>query len=113
MLSELDEIADGAVFVNQGRSVKRQTLAEAASQGRRYAITAADTEQLTGKLEQLGLLYRRETGRRATVTLTLSNGSDAARLLRELVLADLEITAFAPATGALEETYLSLETEQR
>jgi len=113
VLSELDEIADGAVFVNQGRSVKRQTLAEAASQGRRYAITAVDTEQLTGKLEQLGLLYRRETGRRATVTLTLSNGSDAARLLRELVLADLEITAFAPATGALEETYLSLETEQR
>jgi hypothetical protein len=47
------------------------------------------------------------------VTLALSNDADAARLLRELVLADVEITAFAPAAGALEETYLSLETEHR
>ncbi len=113
VLSELDEIADGAVFVNRGRSVKQQTLAEAASQGRRYALAAANMDLLTAKLEKLGLRYRLEAGRRAGISLLLSNEQDAARLLRELVLAGVEITAFAPAAGALEETYLSLETEQR
>ncbi|HEY8293975.1 MAG TPA: ABC transporter ATP-binding protein [Micrococcaceae bacterium] len=113
VLSELDEMADGAVFVNRGRSVKRQTLAEAAAQGRRYAAAAANMDLLTAKLEQLGLRYRLEAGRRTGVSLLLNNERDAARLLRDLVLAGVEINAFAPAAGALEETYLSLESEQR
>jgi ABC-type multidrug transport system ATPase subunit len=40
VLSELDEIADRAVFVNRGESVKNQTLDEAGSQTRRYYIQA-------------------------------------------------------------------------
>ncbi|WP_426998068.1 ABC transporter ATP-binding protein [Pseudarthrobacter sp. N5] len=113
VLSELDEIADGAVFVNQGRTVRQQTVEEAGATGRRYAISAANGPALSAKLSELGLVFREETGRRPAVSLMLLNDDDAGRLLRDLVLADVGVTAFAPASGALEETYMNLEAERR
>ncbi|MEE2522577.1 ABC transporter ATP-binding protein [Pseudarthrobacter sp. J75] len=109
VLSELDEIADGAVFVNHGRTVSQQTTADAAARGRRYAVSASNGPGLLAKLTELGLVYRQENNRRATVSLILMDDDDAARLLKELVLADVGVISFAPATGALEETYLNLE----
>lgn len=113
VLSELDEIADGAVFVNQGRTVKQQTIEEAAQQGRRYAITALDPAALTAKLSELGLDFRTGTGRRPSVSLMLRHDDGAAALLRELVTAGIGVVSFAPASGALEETYMNLETERK
>jgi ABC-type multidrug transport system ATPase subunit len=113
VLSELDEIADGAVFVNKGRTVRQQTTEEAAAGGRRYAITASDASALAAKLTELGLVFRTEDGRRPGVSLTLLNEGDAERLLRDLVLAGVGITSFAPAAGALEETYMNLEGERQ
>lgn len=113
VLSELDEIADGAVFVNQGRTVRQQTTEEAAAAGRRYAISASNAPALAEKLSELGLDFRHEDGRRPAVSLVLINDDDASRLLRELVLAEVRITSFAPASGALEETYMNLEAERR
>ena len=113
VLSELDEIADGAVFVNNGRTVRQQTTEEAAAAGRRYAITAADTAALAAELARLVLEFRREEGRRPGVSLVLHNEVGAVRLLRDLVLAGVGIRSFAPAVGALEETYMNLEGKQR
>ena len=58
VLSELDEIADAAVFVNRGRTVRHQTTDEAAAAGRRYAISATDGAALAAKLTELGLSFR-------------------------------------------------------
>ncbi|MDQ0870566.1 ABC-2 type transport system ATP-binding protein [Arthrobacter sp. V1I9] len=113
VLSELDEIADAAVFVNKGRTVRHQTTEEAAAAGRRYAISAADPAALAAKLTELGLVFRREDGRRPSISLLLANDGDAERLLRDLVLAGVRVTSFAPASGALEETYMSLEGERQ
>ena len=113
VLSELDEIADGAVFVNQGRTVRQQTTEEAAASGRRYAVSATDSEALAAKLTELGLTFRVEDGRRPAFSLLLLNDDDAARLLRDLVLAGVGVSSFAPASGALEETYMNLEGERR
>jgi ABC-type multidrug transport system ATPase subunit len=113
VLSELDEIADGAVFVNKGRTVRQQTTEQAAAARRRYAVTASDMAVLASKLAELGLEFRREDGRRPALSLLLGSDNDAARLLRELVLAGVGVTSFAPATGALEETYMSLEGERQ
>src|SRR5690349_21118116 len=99
VLSELDEIADGAVFVNKGRTVRQQTTEQAAAAGRRYAVTASDMEALAAKLAGLGLAFRREDGRRPALSLMLGGDSDAERLLRDLVLAGVGVTSFAPATG--------------
>ncbi|GAC1377425.1 MAG: ABC transporter ATP-binding protein [Pseudarthrobacter sp.] len=113
VLSELDEIADAAVFVNRGRTIRQQTTDEAAAAGRRYAISATDGAALAAKLTELGLTFRVEDGRRPAVSLMLTNDDDAARLLRDLVLAGVAVRSFAPASGALEETYMNLEGERR
>ena len=113
VLSELDEIADAAVFVNRGRTIRHQTTDEAAAAGRRYAISATDGTALAAKLTELGLTFRVEDSRRPAVSLMLMNDDDAARLLRDLVLAGVAVRSFAPASGALEETYMNLEGERR
>ncbi|MCP9000979.1 ABC transporter ATP-binding protein [Pseudarthrobacter sp. RMG13] len=113
VLSELDEIADAAVFVNRGKTVRHQTTDAAAASGRRYAISATDDAALAAKLTDLGLAFRVEDGRRPAVSLVLLNDDDAARLLRDLVLAGVGVSSFAPASGALEETYMNLEGERR
>ncbi|BAS07191.1 ATP-binding transport protein NatA [Arthrobacter sp. Hiyo4] len=113
VLSELDEIADAAVFVNRGKTVRHQTTDAAAASGRRYAISATDGAALAAKLADMGLAFRVEDGRRPAVSLVLLNDDDAARLLRDLVLAGVGVSSFAPASGALEETYLNLEGERR
>ncbi len=113
VLSELDEIADAAVFVNRGRTVRHQTTQEAGASGRRYAISAIDGAVLAAKLTELGLAFRVEDSRRPAVSLVLLDDDDAARLLRDLVLAGVGVRSFAPASGALEETYMNLEGEQR
>jgi ABC-2 type transport system ATP-binding protein len=113
VLAELDEIADRAVFVNAGRTVLAQTVDQASAQGRRYAISALDPAQLAGQLTRLGLRFEAGSGRRETVSLMLGAEPDAARLLHDLVLAGVAVTAFAPAGGALEETYMSMDAEQR
>jgi ABC-2 type transport system ATP-binding protein len=113
VLSELDEIADAAVFVNRGRTIRHQTTDEAAAAGRRYAISATDGAALTAALTDLGLTFRVEGSRQPAVSLMLMNDDDAARLLRDLVLAGVPVRSFAPASGALEETYMNLEGERR
>lgn len=113
VLSELDEIADAAVFVSRGRTVRHQTTGQAAAAGRRYAVSATDGAALAGKLTGLGLAFRVEDTRQPAVSLVLKNDDDAARLLRDLVLAGVGVRSFAPASGALEETYMNLEGERR
>jgi ABC-2 type transport system ATP-binding protein len=113
VLSELDEIADAAVFVDRGRTVRHQTTDDAAASGRRYAISATDGAALAAKLTELGLAFRIEDSRRPAVSLVLLNDDDAARLLHDLVLAGVGVRSFAPASGALEETYMNLEGERR
>ncbi|WP_309071653.1 ABC transporter ATP-binding protein [Arthrobacter sp.] len=114
VLSELDEIADRAVFVSRGESVKTQTLDEAGSQLRRYCIQAEPMSALADVLSSHGVVFEeRGDSRRVEYQVLLSSTEQAAWLLRTLVLANVVVTAFAPAGGALEETYMSLDTERQ
>ena len=112
VLAELDEIADGAVFVNQGCTVLAQTVTEAAGQGRKYAIAALDPVALNAALVALGVNFEPGGGRRESVSVTVGSQQHAAQLLRDLVAAGAQVCAFAPASGALEETYMSMKVEQ-
>lgn len=112
VLAELDEIADGAVFVNQGRSVLAQSVDQASGQGRRYSIAALDPAILAESLHSLGLTFEPGTGRRESVSVALGSEADAVGLLRDLVQSGVEVSSFAPAAGALEETYMSMKAEE-
>lgn len=109
VLSELDEIADRAVFVTAGRSVLAQSVDQATAQGRRYAISSLDHVLLLSTLTRLGLTPTEDSTRRAQAVVVVGNESDAARLLADLVSNGVPISAFAPAAGALEEAYLTME----
>lgn len=113
VLAELDEIADRAVFVNVGRSVLAQTVGQAAAQGRRYAISALDPATLAAELAKLGVQFEAGSGRRGSVTVVVATEGDSAQLLADLVRSGVAVTAFAPAAGALEETYMGMDVEQR
>ncbi|MEA5454980.1 ABC transporter ATP-binding protein [Sinomonas sp. JGH33] len=112
VLSELDEIADAVVFVSGGRTVRSQ-LVDAPPGGRRYALEALDLAPARARLGELGVEFGEEDGRRPRLSFIVATDDDAARLLRELVTAGVAVTAFAPAGGVIEETYLGLGADER
>ncbi|MBG6085061.1 ABC-type multidrug transport system ATPase subunit [Zhihengliuella flava] len=108
VLSELDEIADAAVFVAAGSSVRTQTLAEADTQTRRYSVRGLDHTALLEALNQQGIAYTVPAAQRRTEALIdVASEAEAATVLRALVEAGVAVAAFAPTVGALEETYMS------
>ena len=112
-LAELDEIADRAVFVNAGRSVLAQTVDQAAAQDRRYGVSALDPAMLAAALQRMGVQFEAGGRRRGSVTVMVGTEQESAQLLAELVGSGVAVTAFGPASGALEETYMSMDVEQR
>lgn len=113
VLSELEEMADDAVFMVKGATVSTERVA-AASQSRRLwrvRVVGGDTSVETQKaladalpdVDAAGLRIDRRD-----ILVPLSSEADAARALAALVRAGLAVTEFAPATGDLEHTFLDL-----
>ncbi|HWK91684.1 MAG TPA: ABC transporter ATP-binding protein [Luteimicrobium sp.] len=124
VLTELDELADDAVFLSRGRTVRESSLASATGERRTWRLRALDPAVLTAWLEDTGVTFRRgsddaaEPGLSAapddgSVRVELDDDESAAELLRSAVLAGVPIVSVAPAAGALEQVYLSLEEERR
>ncbi len=110
VLVELDAIADRAVFVKRGKSVQTQRLVDAGTQRRTYRICAEPIEPLLEALSRHGFGFTSSAQTRTNeVDVVLDGTAHAAWLLRTLVEADVVVSAFAPAGGALEETYMTLE----
>lgn len=112
VLAELDEMADAAVFISKGRTVRRQTMAEAGTQSRGYTIATVDLPALRTALGANGIeaTYAQDyDSPRGSAKTKLASETEAAALLVTLVTAGVPVTAFAPSSGLLEETYLSLE----
>jgi len=108
VLSELDEVADRAVFVAKGRTLRMQSVDAADVQSRRYSVQSLDPAALSAALSRAGVPFSLpEAQRRVEALVRVSSEAEAAALLRTLVDAGVAVTSFAPAAGALEETYLS------
>ena len=60
-----------------------------------------------------GASVRATASEDGTVRLAVPDDAVAARVLREALDAGVEVVSFAPAGGALEEIYLSMEGERR
>lgn len=113
VLSELEEMADDAVFMVKGATVSTERVA-AASQSRRLwrvRVVGGDTSVETQKVLAAALPDVDAAGLRIDrrdILVPLSSEADAARALAALVGAGLAVTEFAPATGDLEHTFLDL-----
>lgn len=110
VLSDLDETADRAVFVADGRTVRMQTIAEAGAQARRFIVRALDPAALDASLLRAGRQLDNSADRRpGDRVILVENESDAAAALRTLIAEGVAVTEFAPATGTWEQTYLSMQ----
>jgi len=89
ILSELEEMADTAVFMDAGTTVSDERVAAAKSSERAWRYTTVD-------------------GR--TETVMIAGGEpDAAAVLAGLIRDGVQVVTFAPAVGDLEHTFLDLE----
>lgn len=116
VLSDLEELADRAVFVDAGRTVGDQRLAALprATTLRPWRIRALDTGALVAALEQAALeqagIAHSDPGP-AGVEVHLAGDEEAAELLSRLVIAGVAVVAFQPASGSLGATFLQLTEE--
>ncbi|QAY69799.1 ABC transporter ATP-binding protein [Xylanimonas protaetiae] len=132
VLTELDEMADDAVFLSRGRTVATRSVTGAAAERRPWRITALDTVALRAWLTENGYLPpapaaepgpMAEPGSPAAeptgsvppdeVLVDLDGEASAAALLRAAVADGVAVSSLAPAGGVLEQAYLALEEERR
>ncbi|WP_413317022.1 ABC transporter ATP-binding protein [Agrococcus sp. 1P02AA] len=116
-LSELDEMAQDAVFVDRGEVVggERLVLAKQASREWRIKALARDAGQasaLSFQLASIGVAFDRVRIDGDVAHVALDSEADAADLLARLVQGGVPVTHFAPAVGEIERTYLGLSGDR-
>lgn len=121
VLSELEEMADDAVFLSKGRTVVDSWSADATARtARPFHLKALAAGPLAAWLATAGVAWRPDgptvetaPDRPAGVHVDVTDDADAARVLRAAVTAGVDVTSYAPVVGRLEQAYLDLEEERR
>lgn len=108
VLSELDELADRAVFLDAGSTVSEERVAAARGTERGWRVRALDGAGLYGALVEAGVDAARIATEPQGLVVPIAGEERAAELLATLVAAGIKIVAFAPAMGDLEHTFLDL-----
>ncbi len=111
-LSELDELAEDAVFVDRGEVVGGERLVLARQAAREWRIRALDPAALSHELARIGVAFDRVRIEGELAFVALDRDEDAADVLARLVRAGVPIAHFAPAVGDIERTYLELSAAQ-
>jgi len=113
VLAELEEMADAAVFLDAGVTVPADRVADSRATDRPWRIRAADPLLLERALVESGVPKESMTSDRSDVVVPVAGDEAAADLLARLVSQGVRISAFAPATGDLEHTFLDLARRPR
>ena len=108
VLAELDEMADGAVYLRQGETASAEGVERTRSTVRPWRIRAADRAALEFALLTAGVDASAIVVDRDELLVPLQGETAASALLTTLVAAGVAISTFAPAVGDLEHTYLDL-----
>ena len=109
VLSELDELADDAVFMMRGETVSGERVAAAATRSREWRIRVADVEPDAAREAVAAVLAGAQARLdRRDVVVAFGSELDASRALGALVAAGVGVSEFAPVTGDLEHTFLDL-----
>lgn len=112
VLSELDELADRAVFLERGVSVSADRVEAAQRTERAWRIRSLEPTVLANALITAGVQASRITVDPQGLLVPLTGESAASELLAALVKAGVPVTSFAPAVGDLEHTFLDLSNPE-
>ncbi len=116
VLAELDEMADGAVYLENGATASAERLERARTSLREWRIRTLDPgEQGAGLVaaaaRAAGVEAERMRADHQGLLVQVTGEAEAAALLAALVAGGVRVSAFAPAVGDLEHTFLDLGRE--
>ncbi|MEV8252977.1 ABC transporter ATP-binding protein [Rhodoglobus sp. NPDC076762] len=112
VLSELDEMADGAVYLSKGVTASAEALARSRATARPWRIRASDVTALRAALIAGGIADAAIATDRTELLVALDGEAAASELLVRLVGAGVAISTFAPAVGDLEHAFIDLSSEE-
>ncbi|WP_343925282.1 ABC transporter ATP-binding protein [Rhodoglobus aureus] len=110
VLSELDEMADGAVYISQGVTASAEALARSRASARPWRIRSSDVVALRAALVADGIEEAAIATDRTELIVALEGEAAASALLAHLVAAGVAISTFAPAVGDLEHAFIDLSS---
>lgn len=106
VLAELDEMADDAVYLDHGVTASRASVEASRATVRDWRIRALDPAALAAALTELAIPT---SGADHLGTLIpVAGEADAAAVLSRLTAHGVQISAYGPAVGDLEHTFLDL-----
>jgi len=114
ILSELGEMCDSLLFIDQGRIVRHATMAElmaGETAGGLYEVALADgnTSALVDWIEtQPGISLQARTAHRVTLELEDREKTSAAVCLKKLIQAGLPVCEFRPLEKRLEQVFVEM-----
>lgn len=112
VLSELDELADRAVFLERGVSVSADRVEAAQRTERAWRIRSLEPTSLADALIAAGVAASRITVDPQGLVVPVAGEAAASTLLASLVQAGVPVSSFAPAVGDLEHTFLDLSNPE-
>ncbi|MGV8911774.1 MAG: ABC transporter ATP-binding protein [Rhodoglobus sp.] len=110
VLSELDEMADGAVYISKGVTASAEKLARSRASARPWRIRSSDVVALRAALVADGIDDTAIATDRTELIVALEGEAAASALLSRLVAAGVAISTFAPAVGDLEHAFIDLSS---
>ena len=112
VLAELDEMADGAVYLQAGVTASAERLNRTRSTARPWRIKSVDRAALESGLLAAGVDAAAIVVDRDELLVPMEGELAASVLLAKLVGGGLAISTFAPAVGDLEHTFLDLSRHE-
>ncbi len=106
VLAELDEMADSAVYLERGVTASDERIEASRAQSRDWRIRAVDPAALAAALKKLRIAASPPD--HLGTAVSVAGEVEAAQLLAKLVGAGVAISAFGPAVGDFEHTFLDL-----
>jgi ABC-2 type transport system ATP-binding protein len=128
VLAELDEMVDDAVFMSKGVTLGASADAEVAKARTRWRVVAVDgdlaaaltaakrdftVEAADVKAADVNAADANAAATGSSALVSVADDADAADLLVALVGAGVRVARVAPVGSALEQAYLTMETERR
>lgn len=107
VLSELEEMADTAVYLAGGVTAAADAVERAGRSARQWRVRSLDPARLGSALVDAGFGEVARTDNLGAI-VPLTSEADAAQLLAHLVGVGVPVSSFAPAVGDLEHVFLDL-----